>query len=81
MARFRGTLKGGRGQASRLGTPNSGLTTQTNGWGRGITVYAQAHGDSDRFYVHVTNGSSQAQDSRCVGYADETGWHPVGEKK
>lgn len=36
MAQFRGTIQGGRGEASRLGTKSSGLTTKAAGWRGGI---------------------------------------------
>ena len=38
MARFRGTLQGSRGTASRLGSPKSRLTVTASGWDIGITV-------------------------------------------
>lgn len=38
MARFYGTVQGGRGQASRLGHPNSGLTTVAHSYTGRIRV-------------------------------------------
>ncbi len=38
MAQFRGTIRGGRGEASRLGHKSSGLLLQANGWDIGAEV-------------------------------------------
>lgn len=58
MARFRATLKGQRGETSRLGSPNSGLRAYVNGWNAGVTVEAEASGTRDVFYVYATGGSN-----------------------
>ena len=47
MARFRGTVKGGRGEGSRLGHKNSGLTLRGNTWNGRITVYLFANKDDE----------------------------------
>lgn len=39
MARYRGTVQGQRGVASRLGSANSGLRVTANGWNVGANVY------------------------------------------
>lgn len=59
MARFRGTMKGGRGEASRLGNKNSGLSASLNGWRIGCDVVIQydARRDKDVVHVYKTNGS------------------------
>lgn len=51
MARFYGTLRGNRGEATRMGTPTSGLTTYAAGWRGAIRVRVFASGDVDRFIV------------------------------
>ena len=59
MARFRGTLEGGRGQVSRLGTEKSGLSAGVNGWESGVRVYACVdEAGNDSFDVDVTGGSN-----------------------
>lgn len=61
MARFRGTVQGNRGQASRLGTKRSGLVTETNGWNSGVRVIATVDDDGeDQFQVYSTGGSSHS---------------------
>ena len=59
MARFRATIEGNRGMASRLGTPASGITANINGWDSGIRVIAFVDEETgkDRFLVAVTGGS------------------------
>lgn len=59
MARFRGTLQGARGEASRLGTPKTGLTVTCNGWDAGVNIQATAGpGDADTFAIYMTGGSN-----------------------
>lgn len=41
MSRYRGEIIGNRKVASRLGTPNSGLTVKANGWNVGVEVVAR----------------------------------------
>jgi hypothetical protein len=58
MARFRATIKGARGEASRLGTPKSGLSATINGWDAGVKVSAYTNSlGRDQFVIYVTGGS------------------------
>lgn len=66
MARFRGTVQGSRGVASRLGTAKSGLDVTCNGWDAGVTVIAGVDGDSDVFTVLESGGSKGHRVSRAV---------------
>ena len=57
MARFRGTVQGGRGSVSRLGHTATGMVTVTNGWDSGVKVEAVAgEGFADEFRVYKTSG-------------------------
>ncbi len=78
MSRFRGTVEGGRGSASRLGGRASGLTTNCNGWTRGVRVQAFVDEvtDEDVFLVYATNGSSPAESMRLLGTLDADGFDP-----
>jgi hypothetical protein len=68
MARFKGTVKGGRGETARLGHANTGLVTTTNGWDTGVKVYASVDKDgNDRFDVYLTGGSNEARPTQLVG--------------
>lgn len=59
MARFRGSVQGIRGQATRLGGKDSGLTCTCNGSGAGVWVDARVDNDgADVFEVYATNGSA-----------------------
>ncbi len=58
MARFRGTVQGGRTQASRLGHAKTGLVVECNGWNGGIHVEAKADGGDDCFEVTLSCGSN-----------------------
>lgn len=67
MARFRGTLAGGRGMVSRLGTPKSGLSARVNGWEAGVRVYAHVdEAGNDSFDVDVTGGSNHRINSKSI---------------
>lgn len=63
MARFRGILRGQSGrEVTRLGSANSGLEVQANGWESGVRVVAYV-GDppwaQDTFDIYATCGSSE----------------------
>lgn len=67
MARFRGTVRGNRQEASRLGTPNSGLITTCNGWNVGIECLAnKCDNDQDIIHVYVTGGSNAYSSARLI---------------
>jgi hypothetical protein len=74
MAHFSGTVRGSRGEASRLGDKESGLRTETNGWRAGVTVIAKTLPDfvvadrgEDEFAIYVTEGSGNPQ-TKPFGY-------------
>jgi hypothetical protein len=54
MARYRGTLRGCRGEASRLGHSSSGLTTVAASWQGAVRVELYADGDRDFARVILT---------------------------
>jgi len=60
MAQFIGTVKGSRGEASRLGGKASGLTVKANGWRIGITVHLTHNEETgkDEVAVYKTAGPS-----------------------
>jgi hypothetical protein len=57
MARYRGTVAGSRGDASRLGTAASGLRVTCNGWKSGVCIIARDDNGDDVFDVYMTAGS------------------------
>ncbi len=68
MARFKATLKGSRGAASRLGGKKAGARATVNGWHAGVHVEAEADPATERdvFYVYVTGGSHGAIGERIA---------------
>lgn len=59
MAHFIGYLKGNRGEASRLGTGNSGIRAQAQGWDIGGKVYCSVNNNGeDIVEMYVTRGSN-----------------------
>ena len=60
MAQFRATIKGTRGEASRLGSKNSGIRADVNGWNSGIKVLGYEYQGQDVFEVWKTGGSNGA---------------------
>jgi hypothetical protein len=60
MAQFRGTIKGNRGQASRLGTKATGLSVTANGWNIGVdaNLYHNMENGKDELEVFLTGGSN-----------------------
>jgi len=73
MAQFRAIIKGQRGEASRLGSKNSGMHVECNGWSKGITVRATHENGKDYFQVYVTNGSSASRKETLVLTITENG--------
>lgn len=57
MAQFRATIQGTRGEASRLGSKQSGLTVTANGWNAGVRVVAGHRNGVDTFDIYATGGS------------------------
>ena len=73
MARFRGTVQGGRGEASRLG--HRSITTDTNGWNLGVNVDGGAgpagYSEEDHFSVYATGGSKESLRSHLIARVEE----------
>lgn len=58
MAQFLGSVQGQRGEATRLGSKNSGLVVRANGWQSGVKVVAGTNSDGvDVFDIYATGGS------------------------
>lgn len=76
MARYYGSLQGNKGEASRMGTPSSGINAHIRGWNVGVKVQIQPDPDDDTkdiVYVWKTGGSNSA----CVD-SDDVTWREVG---
>ncbi len=61
MARFRSTMQGQRGLASRLGSKASGMRVNVNGWDSGLRIVARVDRQGrDTFDVYASGGSNDA---------------------
>lgn len=58
MAHFYAGIKGCRGQATRLGSKNSGITAFINGWEVGADVSIGCRGGEDIINITLTTGSA-----------------------
>jgi len=69
MAHFRGTLRGCRGEVSRLGGEQSGIHTTANGWDIGVSVtgWYDKEKKTDVFVVSLTGGSNGGFSSIEIG--------------
>lgn len=56
MSRLYGSVRGGRGEATRTG--HSHITAHVRGWNVGVKVYGKAEGEVDTFEVVATSGSN-----------------------
>lgn len=77
MAHFRAVIQGNRGDASRLGSKQSGMVATCNGWDAGVHVVASHENGADTFRVYATSGSNRRSLSRLVGTVRETPDGPV----
>lgn len=72
MARFRGTIKGQRGEVSRLGNERSGLYATVDGWNSGVIVNAYVHDGRDYFDIYTTGGSNGSHQTLVVSLIRHT---------
>lgn len=75
MARFYASIQGNRGEASRMGTPASGIHGHIRGWNVGARVacYTVPDGtddDADAVSVSLSQGSSGGRSYWPVAYAE-----------
>jgi len=76
MAQFRGGVRGQRGEATRLGSKNSGLSVFANGWHGGVKVTAGNQDGRDVFCVYATGGSLPTYPDRLIAIITEDGVNP-----
>jgi len=59
MAHFYGSMRGSRGEATRMGTAKSGLIAHIRGWNTGVEVVLTVDDEGrDCVAVYVTAGSN-----------------------
>lgn len=70
MAKYLGTIKGSRGEASRLGSAQSGMVAKINGWNHGLRIEVdnrlQEGERRDIFHVVLTGGSNEARQNETI---------------
>lgn len=68
MAHFYSEIKGNRGEATRMGTENSGIRGHIRGWDIGVVVYGYVNENGeDEFEVRLTPGSNSYGSSKLLG--------------
>jgi hypothetical protein len=75
MAHFYGTLQGARGQASRLGTRNSGLRVEACSWQGKVVVTMRSRDGVD--YAEVSLQRHQGHGTSLVVYDGPVAGMPV----
>ena len=81
MSRFYGSLKGGRGEATKGGSKTSGIEGHIRGWwlGARVTCFVGGAGE-DRVKIELTGGSANHQ-TQLVGIWRLVNGKPVREGK
>ena len=74
MAQYKGDLRGGKGEVSRLGHKTSGIRCWVRGWNSGIEVEGRWNEETqqDEFLVWVTGGSGTSS-TKLLGTLTEDG--------
>jgi len=67
MAQFYGSMKGNRGEATRMGTKGSGMMAHIRGWGVGIRVELTHRNGTDICTVYKTSGSNKTAPDIIIG--------------
>ena len=68
MARFYASIQGNRGEATRMGTRNSGITGHVRGWSVGARVECTVNtAGEDVVEIWLTSGSDGDLPSVCLG--------------
>lgn len=82
MAHFRGLIRGGRGETTRLGTKNSGMIAEAQSWeGKATVTLAHDHSGHDvaHFWLDKHNGAGEMKKllSLRVDGSDANAYHMV----
>ena len=69
MAHFYAEIKGNRGEASRMGSKESGIRGHIRGWNVGVEVscYHDERTGKDVCYVYLTGGSNGSSSPKFLG--------------
>ncbi len=75
MSRFYASIQGGKSEATRQGTPNSGIQGHVRGWGLGVAVIGSPDLNdvkNDTFDIYMTTGSNNKAKHVYIGYVSKT---------
>ena len=67
MAQFYGSVVGNRGEASRMGSRESGISGHIRGWGIGASVRCFEENGRDVVEVYATSGSNGREQPKLLG--------------
>lgn len=68
MAQFYASIQGNRGEATRMGSKDSGITGHIRGWNTGVKVFGHVTtGGEDEFHVYKTGGSNGRTSDVLIG--------------
>ena len=77
MSRFYASIQDSRGEATRMGTPNSGIEGHIRGWNVGARVVCFMDDEGqDKVAVYLTSGSSYKGLSKTLGVFTEADLKP-----
>lgn len=73
MSRFYASIQGTRGEATRQGTPKSGISGHVRGWEVGVEVvgFINTTTGKDMFQVYRTSGSGGAGHNELIATIEE----------
>ena len=72
MAQFYGSIQGNRGEATRMGTKNSGIDGHIRGWSIGARVTMRHINGEDVCSIELTGGSNGYGSSKHLGNFKES---------
>ena len=68
MARFYGSMSGGRAEVTRTGSKNNGIQAHLRGWDVGIQVFCEVNEKGeDVCNVYLTSGSNHSHKEKFIG--------------
>ena len=69
MAQFYANIKGNRGEATRMGTKNSGMRGHIRGWNIGgrVEMHHNTETNTDQVSIYLTTGSIGSGSDQLLG--------------
>lgn len=70
MAHFYANIQGNRGEATRMGTKNSGIVGHIRGWDIGVKLrcYYSKEKDTDVVVITLTSGKNGVRSGEVLGH-------------